>query len=124
MYPESNTLPKQPYPPAALRRGWLILNGKRGNKEAYIMAEISIAVTMLDELRPRLWKRIVLTLILTGMAHGPFEGLFFGSAVMAEDLVMGIVGLIAVILIWVDYYFRKNIYRKYQDELIKMTAIK
>jgi hypothetical protein len=88
------------------------------------MAETLIAATMIDELRPRLWKRIVLTLILTGMAHRLFGGLFFGSAVMTEDLVMGIVGLITVILIWVDYYFRKNIYRKYQDELIKMTAIK
>jgi O-antigen ligase len=81
------------------------------------MAETLIAATMLDELRPRLWKRIVLILILTGMAHSLFEGLTLGSAVM-------VVGLLAVIYMWIDYYFRKNIYRKYQDELIKMTAIK
>ncbi|MDR1901294.1 MAG: hypothetical protein LBQ88_03290 [Treponema sp.] len=87
------------------------------------MAETLIAATMLDELRPRLWKRIVLTLILVGCVW-PFEGLALGSAVMAEDLVMGIVGLIVVILIWVDYRFRKKIYHKYQDELITLTMIK
>jgi hypothetical protein len=72
------------------------MNGRRGKKEAYIMAEISIAVTMLDELRPRLWKRIALTLILAGMAYSLFEGLTLDSAVMA-------VGLLAVIYIWIDW---------------------
>jgi hypothetical protein len=82
------------------------------------MAEILFAVTMHEELRPRLWKRVVLTLILAGMTYGLFEGLTSNSAIMVA------VRLLAVIYIWIDYYLKKNIYRKYHEELIKMTAIK
>jgi uncharacterized membrane protein len=100
------------------------MSGRKGKKAAYIMTEMSIAVTMLDELRPRLWKWIVPTLFLAGMAYSLFEELILGSAVMVKDLVMGIVGLIAVVFAWVDYRFKKKIYRKYQDELITLTMIK
>ncbi|MDR2052786.1 MAG: hypothetical protein LBP80_05155 [Treponema sp.] len=51
---------------------------------------------MLDELRPRLWKRIALTLILAVMAYSLFEGLTLDSAVTA-------VGLLTVIYNRLEY---------------------
>ncbi|MDR1904805.1 MAG: hypothetical protein LBQ88_21300 [Treponema sp.] len=84
------------------------------------MTEISIAVSMLEELRPKLGKRIIHTLILVGCVW-PFEGLFLGSAAMIKNLVISSMGFITVILIWVDYRLKINKYLKFKDELIDLT---
>jgi hypothetical protein len=74
-------------------------------------------VKMLVELKPKLWKRLVIIMILVGISHGPFEGLATGVPVPIDDLAMGIMGLVAALMIWLDYYFTKRTYIKYKNTL-------
>ncbi|MFP3090746.1 hypothetical protein LQZ21_10525 [Treponema sp. TIM-1] len=87
------------------------------------MNEKELCVEMLIALWPKPWKRIVLTMILTGLAYRSFGGLALGIPVAAADLAMGILGLVTVIVVWIDFHVSRKVYHKYQNELIELTRI-
>jgi hypothetical protein len=84
--------------------------------EDKLMEEQSNA-KLLAELKPKLWKRIVIIMIFVGISHGPFEGLATGVPVAIDDLAMGILGLVTAFMVWLDYYLSKKTYIKYKNTL-------
>ncbi|MDR2803746.1 MAG: hypothetical protein LBB22_05605 [Treponema sp.] len=87
-----------------------------------LMGELHIAVEMLDKLRPKIWKRIVLSLMITGMVYIQFYALSLAFKITIKEII-STVGLITLFFIWFDYYFDVKTYRKYQDKLISLTEI-
>jgi hypothetical protein len=57
------------------------------------MGEFHIAVEMLDKLRPRVWKRIVYSLVIIGMVYMRFYDLHFAFKVMIKEIMISTVGL-------------------------------
>jgi hypothetical protein len=89
----------------------------RKTKGANTMNQKNLRESLLAALKPKLWKYIVATLILVGMSHEPFEGLAMGADVAAEELMMGILGILSVAAIWVNYHFGKKTYMRNKKEI-------
>jgi hypothetical protein len=87
------------------------------------MDEKQLCIEMFTTVRPKLWKYIVLTAILICMARSPFAALILGFQVGGEDLAMSILGMVAIIMAWIDYAVSKKLYRMYQNELINLTKL-
>jgi hypothetical protein len=85
------------------------------------MNEKELCVKMFVELRPKLLKRIVLTLTFVELAYRSFEELSLRVPVSTKDLASDILGLVMSILVWIDFYLSQKLYRKYQNELIDLT---
>jgi hypothetical protein len=65
-------------------------------------------------LKPVLWHNIVITVILALLSHEPLEALALGEPIVAESIMMSVLGLIAIFLVWFGYYkARKNYLKNY-----------
>jgi hypothetical protein len=87
------------------------------------MDELHIAVEILDKLRPTIWKKIVLSLMIMGMVYMQFFCLSLDSNITIKETMTGAVGLAALFFIWLHYYFSLKTYRKYQNALISITEL-
>jgi hypothetical protein len=85
------------------------------------MDELHIAVEMLDKLRPKIWKRIVPSLVISGMVYIQFYDLPIEFKITIKEIMISTVGLATLFFVWFDYYFSVKTYHKYQDKLISLT---
>jgi hypothetical protein len=85
------------------------------------MDELHIAVEMLDKLRPKVWKRIMLSLLIIGMVYIQFYTLPLTFKITIKEIMVSTAGLAALFFIWFDHYFSVKTYHKYQDKLISLT---
>jgi hypothetical protein len=81
-----------------------------------------IAVEMLDRLRPKVWKRVVLSLVIIGMAYIQFYIFPLAFKITIKEIMISTVRLVTLFFIWLDYYFSAKTYRKYQNKLILLTV--
>lgn len=88
------------------------------------MDHLHIAVEILDKLRPRIWKKIVYSLMIIGIVYVQFYGFSLDSKAAVKEIMTGVFGLGALFVVWIDYYFSIRTYRKYQDTLISITELK
>jgi hypothetical protein len=85
------------------------------------MDELHIAVEMLERLRPKVWKRIVSSLVIIGMVYIQFFDLPHLLKITIKEIMISTAGLATLLFVWFDYYFSVKTYRKYQDKLILLT---
>jgi hypothetical protein len=85
------------------------------------MDELHIAVEMLERLRPKIWKRIVSSLVIIGMVYIQFYTLPLAFKITFTGTIINMAGFATLFFVWFDYYFSVKTYRKYQDKLILLT---
>jgi hypothetical protein len=76
---------------------------------------------MLDTVRPKLWKRISIILLILGIGYGLFEGTCV--KIFIAYLITGILEIITVTIVWIDCFVSRRLLRKYQNALIDLTEI-
>jgi hypothetical protein len=85
------------------------------------MNPLCIAVEMLDKLRPRVWKKMLVSLLIMGMVYIRFYEVLPDCKLTITETIMGTIGLAALVFVWFDYYVSMKTYRKYQEILMSMT---
>jgi hypothetical protein len=85
------------------------------------MDTLRVAIEMLDTLRPRIWKTILSSLVIVGMVSIPLYKVLSDFDITGGEVLLGAVGVAALVVVWFDYHFSMRIYRKFQETLISMT---